>query len=186
MDDKIEQSYLYKKIDSIEHRLESHVTKIEQRLDQLVHLMSAVAQLQERESRNAEGIKEVKGTLKESFEVMQKAIERLHLRLDNIEDSQNEEVARCETRGSKVGSQVRTIEAEVAKWRDRGIGLWLGLSLLVFVIQGYGGMVLNSYIEDHKQTKVIITEVTRKQIELTQEISRLTSQVYPHPEKGVK
>ena len=181
MDEKAEHSFLYKKIDSIETRLESHVTKIEQRLDQLVHIMSAVAALQERETRNADGIKEVKTTLKDSFDSFQKAIERIHIRLDEVHEEQEKESDNCLTRDKEVSTKVRSVETELAKWRDRGIGLWLGLSLLVFVIQGYGSMVLNSYMEEYKVTKATVVELSRKQEIIYAEI---TSVKYPHPDKG--
>lgn len=181
MDEKAEHSFLYKKIDSIETRLESHVTKIEQRLDQLVHIMSAVAALQERETRNADGIKEVKITLKDSFDSFQKAIERIHIRLDEVHEEQEKESDNCITRDKEVSTKVRSVETELAKWRDRGIGLWLGLSLLVFVIQGYGSMVLNSYMEEYKVTKATVVELSRKQEIIYAEI---TSVKYPHPDKG--
>jgi Na+-transporting methylmalonyl-CoA/oxaloacetate decarboxylase gamma subunit len=184
MDEKTESSYLYKKIDSIEHRLESHVTKIEQRLDQLVHIMSAVAALQERESRNADGIKEVKSTLKESFETFQKALERIHKRLDELHDEQEKEIDACVVRDKELNIKVSNVQTEVAKWRDRGVGLWLGLSLLVFVIQGYGGMVLSSYMEEYKATKIAIVEISKKQLETSQEVERLVAKLSANQDKG--
>ena len=181
MDEKAENSFLYKKIDSIENRLETHVTKIEQRLDQLVHIMSAVAALQERETRNADSIKDVKINLKDSFDAFQKAIERIHTRLDEVQEEQELESSKCVVRDKEVSGKVRSVESELAKWRDRGIGLWLGLSLLVFIVQGYGGMVINSYMEEFKVTKSVVAEISRKQEIIYAEI---TSVKYPHPDKG--
>jgi chromosome segregation ATPase len=183
MDEKTESSYLYKKIDSIEHRLESHVTKIEQRLDQLVHIMSAVAALQERESRNADGIREVKTTLKESFERFQKALERIHRRLDELHSEQEKEIDACVTRDKELSTKVNEVQSEVSKWRDRGVGLWLGLSLLVFIIQGYGGMVLSSYMEEYKATKVAIVEMSKKQLETSKEVERLVAKLSDKEQK---
>lgn len=186
MDGKIEHGYLYDKIDSIEARLESHVTKIEQRLDQLVHIMSAVASLQERESRNAESIKEVKNTLKESFERFEKAIDRLHLRLDDINKAVDAEAVACDTKEKNLDGKIKVVSSEVSKWKDRAFGLWLGLSFLVFISQGYVGMAFKSFSEEYSNTKTQVVEITRKQTELSNTLDSLNLRVFPHPDKGVK
>ena len=178
MEEQIEHTYLYKKIDSIEHRLESHVTKIEQRLDQLVHIMGAVAALQERETRNADAIKDIRSSIKESFERFEKAVERLHGRLDSINKSIDHEASIRVDTERNLEVQIKTVNGELSKWRDRGIGLWLGLSLLVFVVQGFGGFMLKSVNEEYLVTKAQIVEVSKRQVELSHDISKLNAQVF--------
>lgn len=178
MAEEIEHTYLYKKIDSIEHRLESHVTKIEQRLDQLVHIMGAVASLQERETRNADAIKDIRLSIKDSFERFEKAIERLHGRLDSINKSIDQEaISRADTERT-LDVQIKSVSGEVSKWRDRGIGLWLGLSLLVFVLQGFGGYMLKSVNEEYLITKAQIVEISKRQVELSHDVSKINSHIF--------
>lgn len=186
MDEKIEQNYLYKKIESIETRLESHVTKIEQRLDQLVHIMGAVAALQERETRNADNIKEVKSTLKESFERFEKAIDRLHHRLDDMDKSIDAETDECSVRNKSLKDKIDVVSSEVSKWKDRAFGLWLGLSFLVFISQGYGSLMLKSFSDEYNNTKAHVAEISKKQQETAQQVEILTSRLFPHPDKGNK
>jgi tetrahydromethanopterin S-methyltransferase subunit G len=185
-EENAEQNYLYKKIDSIESRLESHVTKIEQRLDQLVHIMGAVAALQERETRNADNIKEVKSSLKDSFERFEKAIERLHSRLDDMDKAMDSEVEECSVKNKYLGSKIDGVSSEVSKWKDRAFGLWLGLSFLVFVSQGYGSLALKSFTDEYASTKTQVVEIHKKQMETSQQLELLTSRIFPHPDKGAK
>jgi predicted nucleic acid-binding Zn-ribbon protein len=174
---EVEQQYLLKKIDSIETRLEGHVTKIEQRLDQIVHLMQAVAQLQEKESRNAESIKDVKLTLKESVDKFDRTISRIHDRLDKI-DSDNEK-ERSDFTGSSVelGKEIKSVEVKVDKWMNRGIGLWIGISALVIVLQTIGGLVLTSFKDDYSSVKTQQNELSKRQNELEQDIGRVGNNV---------
>lgn len=169
-EDNIEHGYLYKKIDSIEHRLESHVTKIEQRLDQLVHIMGAVASLQERETRNADSIKEIKSSLRDSFDKFEKAVERIHGRLDMINQSMDADVSTQASSSKQLEQKIEGVSNEVVKWRERAVGLWVGIGFLVVVVQVLGGFVLNSFNEEYKVTKSQVVEISKKQAEDHQEI----------------
>lgn len=179
--DNIEHSYLYKKIDSIEQRLENHVTKIEQRLDQLVSIMSAVATLQERETRNADAIKDIKMSIKDSFEKFDKAVERIHGRLDMINKSMDNDINTYVDASKDLEHQIKDVEAEVAKWKERGVGLWLGISALIVCIQIMGGYILKSVTEEYKVTKGIVLDLTEAQKKTEQELIKLNTKLVTIP-----
>lgn len=184
-----EHTYLYKKIESIESRLESHVTKIEQRLDQLVNIMGAVATLQERETRNADSIREIKGSIKDSFDKFERAIERIHERLDNINKNMDNNILLVSEAKGALETEITRVDSEISKWKDRGIGLWLGITALIVCLQVLGGYILQSTIEDYRANKIRVEEISRKQIEMENQISKLNSSVLtiqntlhiPHP-----
>lgn len=167
-----EHTYLYKKIDTIENRLESHVTKIEQKLEQLVSIFGAVAALQEREVRNSDTIKELKSSIKDSLLKTDRDIAKIHDRIDVINKiieggtvTQAISVKDIETHISKVND-------EVVKWRERGIGLWVGITALIFSIQIMGGYILKSFDDAYKVTKTQVLDMSRRQLELEKEVAK--------------
>ena len=179
VEEDIEHNYLYKKIESIEHRLESHVTKIEQRLDQLVHIMGAVASLQERETRNADSIKELRNSLKDSFDKFDRAVERIHGRLDSINKSMDTDLMKHSEYRTDLDTKINTVNNEVSKWRERGFGLWVGVSLLVLTLQILGGYIIKSTADDYKVTKNQVVEISKIQINHGQELIKLNRAVAP-------
>jgi DNA repair exonuclease SbcCD ATPase subunit len=174
-DEEVEHTYLFKKIESIESRLESHVTKIEQRLDQLVNIMGAVATLQERETRNADSIREIKGSIKDSFDKFERAIERIHDRLDTINKNMDSNILAVSESKNILETEIKRVDSEVSKWKDRGVGLWLGISALIICLQILGGYILQSTVEDYKQTKARVEEINKKEIELENTLGKINA-----------
>ena len=173
----IEHDYLLKKIDQIETRLEGHVVKIEQRLDQMVSLMQAVTSLQEKETRNADSIKDVKTTLKESLDKFDKTIGRIHDRLDKLDDISDMEGKEIISKTSALSTNIKEVDDKVSKWMNRGIGLWIGVSALVVVLQTGGALVLNSFKDEYLSTKSQIIEISKRQNEIEQDITRINSNI---------
>lgn len=174
-DDNREHTYLLSKIESIESRLDGHVVKIEQKLDQIVHIMQAVASLQEKESRNADSIKELKSTLKESVEKFDKTISRIHSRLDELETiaktDKDTQAAKCSLSDAKIVA----VDEKVSKWMNRGIGLWIGISALVIVLQTGGALFINSITNEYQATKTQMADIGKRQNEIEQDIVRINS-----------
>jgi DNA repair exonuclease SbcCD ATPase subunit len=174
---EVEHEYLLRKIDSIETRLEGHVSKIEQRLDQIVHLMQAVAALQEKESRNADAIKEVKVQLKESVDSFNKTVSRVHERLDKLDEIAEKEHGVIEGKQKELDVKILAVDEKVSKWMNRGIGIWIGISALVVVLQTIGGIVLSSFKDEYNTTKTQMTEIGKRQNELEQDINRINNNI---------
>jgi len=172
-----EHSFLSHKIDTIETRLEGHVSKIEQRLDQLVHLMQAVASLQEKESRNADSVTELKKSMKESIDKFDKSVERIHARFDKIDDEQEKDLDAMFEKSLALEEKIGTVNEKVAKWMNRGIGLWIGISGLVVILQTVGGMVLSSFKDEYSTTKAQIVEMAKRQNELENDLSRINNSI---------
>jgi DNA repair exonuclease SbcCD ATPase subunit len=172
-----ESTYIYNKIESIESRLEGHVSKIEQRLDQLVHIMQAVAALQEKETRNADSIRELKVQLKESVDAFTKTVTRIHDRLDNMEAAQLREHHILEERDAELERNVKSVDDKIDKWINRAAGLWMGLSAIIIILQGIGGVFLSSFKEEYQITKVQINDISKRQTELEQDHGRLSNTV---------
>lgn len=183
-----ESSFLIRKVESIETRLENHVTKIELKLDQIVEIMREVATLQEKESRNAEDILEVKSSLKEVVEGFNRTIERVHARLDTIDNKHDEierdfskrvdEVKKAKEEScSIVDSKIRKTDEKVNTWLNRGIGAWIAASILLLVIQGIGGIVIKSIQEDFQSMQVKIMESQKRDIEFEKTLSTLRQEM---------
>ncbi len=174
MNDTItEHGYLYKKIDAIEHRLETHVSKIEQRLDQLVHILNTVASLQEREVRNAESIKELKQNIKETLEKGEKVVSKLHDRIDEINKSIDIDADHQIKIIQTVEEHINKVNDEVVKWRERGVGLWVGITALIFCIQIMGGYILKSFDDNYKATNAQVLNISNRQLDLEQELLKI-------------
>lgn len=173
----MENEFLIKKIDSIETRLESHVSKIEQRLDQIVHIMQAVAALQEKESRNSDSIKELKEMLKVSVDKFDRSVTRIHERLDAFDDIHDNHDTKYAAKFQTLDEKINKTSEEVSKWMNRGIGIWLAISAVVIIIQSIGGFVLSSFKDDYQATKTQISEMTRRQNEIEQDITRLRNTI---------
>lgn len=182
--DNIEHSYLYKKIDSIEHRLESHVAKIEQRLDQLVTIMGSVATLQERETRNAGAIREIRLSIKESIDKFDKAIDRIHGRLDEVSKSVDAGMEIYSDNNKEIEKEIRRVDGEVSKWRERGLGLWVGISALIIALEVLGGIILTNVQEEYKVTKAQVINLAENQRKMEQELVKANAKLItlvPHP-----
>lgn len=173
----MENEFLLKKIDSIETRLEAHVSKIEQRLDQIVHIMQAVASLQEKESRNSDSIKESKEALKISVDKFDKSVSRIHERLDSFDVIHNDHTNKFQAKFDTLDTKIQTTSEEVSKWMNRGIGIWLSISAVIIILQSIGGFVLSSFKDDYQATKTQLSDMTRRQHEIEQDIARLRSAV---------
>ena len=165
------------KVDLLEIRLENYVSKIDQRLDQIVTLMQAVAALQEKEARNSDAIKELKDGIKESVDKFEKTVDRIHVRLAHIIEEQEREKDALFDQIRSANSKTSEVNEKVDKWVNRGIGLWSGISIFVVVVQSVGGYMLSEFKKEFDQQKVQITEVTKRQNDLENDISRINSTV---------
>ena len=181
MDETVEHNYLYKKIDAIEHRVEVHISKIEQRLDQLVNILGSVSSLHDRENRNTESIVEIKANIKEALEKGEKAITKLHDRIDDINKSIEDDTICFNNTTSGIDRHVTEVNDEVVKWRERGIGLWVGVTALIFCIQIMGGYILKSFDEAYKVTKTQVLDMSRRQMEVEQELTKLNNALLNKP-----
>ena len=178
-----EPNYILHKIDSLEARVDSHISKIEQRLDQLVHLMQAVATLQEKESRNADSVIDMKKSVKESMDKFDKSVERIHTRLDKIDDDSEKDMGAMFEKNRSLEKSIAIVDEKVAKWMNRGIGIWIGISVLVVVLQTIGGFVLSSFKDEYITTKTQIVEMVKRQNELENDVSRINTTVRNHHPK---
>lgn len=169
--------FILQKIDSIETRLESHVSKIEQRLDQIVNLMQAVATLQEKESRNAETIREIKVSLKDSIDKFDKTVTRVHERLDRHDELANADQKEAELKLKALDLKIGDVDKKVSQWINRGIGIWLAMSFLVVIVQTLGGFFINSFKDEYAASKTQIIEVQKRQNEIEQDLSRISNTV---------
>lgn len=171
------ESFMLHKINNIESRLESHVTKIEQKLDQLVVLMQSVSALQEKESRNAAAIVEAKENLKDSIDRFDKSVERIHIRLDKIDDESEKDMNLMFTQVRTLDEKINSVDEKTNKWMNRGIGLWIGVSGLVVVLQAAGGFILSSFKDEYNSTKTQMAEIIKRQNELDQDIARIANTI---------
>lgn len=173
------EDYLLKKVESIESRLENHVVKIELKLDQIVDIMRQVAALQEKETRNASDIQELKVDLKSSITDFRDAILRVHDRLDrndqhhsDLEQTFNIKVNQAEKTGAdicdKVKEKITNTDNKVESWINRGIGAWVVGSFMLIIIQGVGAWIVKETIADfkHSQAQILDLQQTSKAIEI--------------------
>jgi uncharacterized phage infection (PIP) family protein YhgE len=183
-----EQEYLLKKIDSIEQRFESHVTKIEQRLDQIVNLMQTVASLQEKESRNSENIKDLKNDLKETVDKFDRTVNRIHERLDRYDQDNNREqdqvAQQINIKFNTLSDKISAVDSKVDKWMNRGIGIWIGVSALVMVLQTIGALFISSMRDEYQLAKTQVQEVVGA-APAARPLSRLLPRPPGHPDGGL-
>jgi peptidoglycan hydrolase CwlO-like protein len=148
-----ENDYLIRKIDSIESKLDSYVVKIEQKLDQIVHIMQAVASLQEKESRNADSIRELKTDMKETVEKFNQTVVRIHERLDKLDELFDQERDHLAGKSALLDGKINQVDEKVSKWMNRGIGIWLAASLFIVILQSVGGLIIRNTMDDFHQLK---------------------------------
>ena len=152
------------RVESLEHRFDDNINKINNRLDQIIDLMTKVTQLQEREVKNSEYISELKVNVREVNDSIKDWNHRIHDRMDRhftevqtLEDGLNVKIR-------DVESQNRLTREEFNKWFNRGIGAWTVASLLVIIVQSAGAYVIDGIIENNKM--------------ISQKIERLDSRLH--------
>lgn len=152
---------LVTRMSSLEDRLEEHSQKLEDRLDRIVDLMQRVSSLQEKESTNSSAINELKKGIHEIVADNRSSIERIHQKLDIIvtdyKSSETRFKQKCDDIEDDLKDKIGMVKAEQEKWKNRGIGTWVGASLLWILIQTIGGIVLYAGLEEIKDMRNTIS-----------------------------
>lgn len=191
MDDT--NQFLLKKIGDVETKLENHILKIEQRLDTIVSIMQQVTMLQERESRNSDDIKELKETLKDTIGAFNNTVQRVHVRLDEIEharanyareydmgvkDVESKIMSKLDTFKKEtdtthqiLNSNTQEIDMKVSRWMNRGIGIWTAASIFVVILQALGGFLLSNLKDDYQGMKSQVGAIERRLNEMDQTLT---------------
>lgn len=158
------------RVESLETRLSENTQRIETRLDDLIELMQKVTQLQEREARNASDIRDLRDAIKIIIDNEERMNQRWHERLTaqakEIEYSKNELKASFEVEHKEIEHDIKCMRAEHAHtkelfntWLNRGLGAWVVLSVIIGLLQTWGGMMFNASLEEVKQIKTKIIQI---------------------------
>jgi len=172
-----EIDHVTKQIVNLENRLDSNNQKVEQKLDQLVHLMQVVASLQERQHSTDNHISEMKSQLKATIDKFEKSVERLHDRFDKNDDRLDKDLAAHFDKARELNEKINQTNNTIDKWTNRGIGLWAGMSALVVIIQTVGGFFLNDFIDKSKAQDSRMEQLQKRQNDFEVDMSRIQSAI---------
>lgn len=172
------------RVGSLESRMDDHTKRIETRLDDLLQLMQKVTQLQEREARNAEDIKDLRESIKIIVENLERMNQRWHERIDlqakemetcrsNLKSSFDGEHRDIEKELKKIEEKIEHEVKEIRKehevtkerfdkWFNRGIGAWFVASVLIASLQSWGAYMFRSAMDEVKSVKAQIQLLTEK------------------------
>ena len=148
------------KIHQIESRFDSHTSRVEDRLDQLVDLMRQVAILQEREMKNADTIREIKDGIRRSHDRVDTLVSQID---SNNTAIKNQYTAHVEKHFNKIDEDVSKLKAKVEdtdetlkSWLNRGKGAWY-VMVFTFVLMQSGGAYLFSQLVE-RLDKIEVTQ----------------------------
>lgn len=172
------------KINNLESRFEKHAASMETKMTEMVRLMTTVATLQERDTRHEDNILEMR-KFHDSMQISFKdSIERVHARLDSIDQSQAQRYVvwradmdknRAELENlvwrekehshnelHKTSTKLGDLSETVKEYINKAKGVWiagiLGLSLIQFI----GGYVINMIREDYKTYQTTVQEINTR------------------------
>lgn len=168
---------LTRQLSNLEIRVDNNNTKVELKLEQLVHLMQVVASLQEKQSHSEEHISDLKTAIKDLGDKFERSTDRIHQRFDSYDDKDQKDIDAFFEKNREMDGKINKTNAEIEKWTNRGIGLWAGVSALMVIAQSVGGYFLSEFKTEYEKTKAQITTISTRQNDLENDITRISTTV---------
>lgn len=146
---------LLSRLEKNENAQLQHTQNIERRLEQLVELMQTVAQLQSTIAGQNEDLVEVRQSVKELDQRTDKAVTRLHDRIDEQQklfsgelkrslDHMSTSFDKITASVSKLSEKADAHEKDWKQWFNRGWGVFVAVSLVVGFAQAVGARWIDS------------------------------------------
>jgi DNA repair exonuclease SbcCD ATPase subunit len=154
---------LTSRIERTEDDFVNHIKKIENRLDQLIDLMKAVATLQQQIATHSDVLTELRSSQRDQSARLEQNLVRAHERVDEAIDSISGKVAnttsKFEEKVAALDKNVAESERSLQKWLNRGFGAWAVSVLVLGSVQFFGSRWLDRIDQDRAETQAAIASL---------------------------